>query len=111
MEAVNARAREALLAMHPVHELPESMQGVFHWVLQEVHVTVEHVANGLGHHETHAHAMLTELVQRGFLHHVEVDGKAGFKARNVASADTDQKPHMWQSLADRKAVPSNKDPT
>ena len=108
---LTARARAALAAMHPVHELPEAMQKCFHWVLQEVHVTAEHVAAGLGHHETHAHAMLTELVERGFLHKSEVDGRAGFKARELPASEADAKPHIWQSLADRKAAPSNKDPT
>jgi hypothetical protein len=103
---LGARAAAAALTMRHVHELPEAMQKCMHWVMREVHVTVAHVASGLGHHETHAHEMLVELVNRGFLHRSAKDGEAGFRARVLPDDKSAAKPHVWESLARRKTTRS-----
>lgn len=95
---LDARLQAAALTMHHVHELPETMQKCVHWIIAEVHVTVEHVAAGLGHHETHIHAMLNDLVARGFLHRTTKDGQAAFRARAISDEARAARPHIWQLL-------------
>jgi hypothetical protein len=103
---LDARAQAAAMTMRHVHELPEAMQKCMHWVMREVHVTVAHVASGLGHHEAHAHEMLVELVSRGFLHRSSKDGQVAFRARVLPEEKSAAKPHIWESLARRKATRS-----
>jgi hypothetical protein len=100
---LDARARAASLSMQHVHELPEAMQKCMHWVMREVHVTAAHVAAGLGHHESHTHEMLVELVDRGFLHRTSKDGKLAFRSRLPTDEKSAARPHIWQSATRRKA--------
>jgi RsiW-degrading membrane proteinase PrsW (M82 family) len=100
-EEIDARARAAALTSGHVHELPEPMRRCLQWVMAEVHVTVEHVATGLGHHEDHAHSMLNDLTARGFLHRVTTEGKVAFRARSLGADEGAQRPHIWQSLTGR----------
>jgi hypothetical protein len=103
---IDARAQAAALTMRHMHELPEAMQKCMHWVMREVHVTVAHVASGLGHHEAHAHEMLVELVSRGFLHRSSKDGQVAFRARVLPDEKSVARPHIWESLARRKTTRS-----
>lgn len=101
---LDARARAALPSMEHVHELPEALQKCMHWVMKEVTVTAQHVAAGLGHHETHAHDMLKDLVARGLLHHhVTRDGQVTFRTRVVTEDKQAAGPHIWRSSARRTA--------
>ena len=103
---LDARARAAALTVNHIHELPEAMQKYMHWVMKEIHVTAQHAAAGLGHHEAHAHEMLNHLVARGFLHRASKDGQVSFHARVIAEEQHTARPHIWQSLARRSATHS-----
>jgi RsiW-degrading membrane proteinase PrsW (M82 family) len=103
---LDARARAAALTMSHVHELPEAMQNYMHWVMKEIHVTAQHAAAGLGHHEAHAHQMLNHLVARGFLHRASKDGEVSFSARVITEEQRAARPHIWQSLTRRSATHS-----
>jgi RsiW-degrading membrane proteinase PrsW (M82 family) len=85
--------------MHVLHELPDAMQRYVHWVIQEVHVTVQHAAATLGHHEAHAHAMLNQLVSHGILHRAVKDGGIAFHARPCIDPHGATRPHLWQMLS------------
>jgi len=99
---LEARTRAAALSMQHVQELPETLQQCMDWVMREVHVTVEHVAAGLGHQEAHAHEMLTELADRGFLHRTSKDGQVAFRSRVADDDKSAEKPHIWESATKRK---------
>jgi RsiW-degrading membrane proteinase PrsW (M82 family) len=101
---VDARVRAASLSLQHVDELPEAMQKCMHWVMRELHVTVEHVAAGIGHHEVHVHEMLVELTNRGFLHHAPKDGQPAFRARALPDDPSATKSHVWHSAARRKTT-------
>ena len=83
--------------MDHVAELPEPMQQCVHWVMRETHVTVDNIAAGLQHLEVNVHEMLAELVDRGFLHQSEKDGRAAFRARVNPEDKPVEKPHIWES--------------
>jgi hypothetical protein len=94
---VDSRGRAAVLTMDHVAELPEPMQECVNWVMRETHVTVDNIATDLQHLEVNVHEMLVELVDRGFLHQSEKDGRAGFRARVNPEDKPVEKPHIWES--------------
>ncbi len=100
--AIHAQA--ATLTMKHVHELPEAMQKYMLWVMKEFHVTAQHAAKGLGHHEAHAHEILNHLVARGFLHREPKAGEVAFRARALPDDAHAARPHLWQALARRTAT-------
>jgi RsiW-degrading membrane proteinase PrsW (M82 family) len=101
--SIATRAQAAVPTLHHVRELPEAMQHYVHWVMKEIHVTAQHAAAGLGHHEAHAHEMLSHLAARGFLHKVEKDGQVAYRARVAGDATHEDKPHLWHGLTHRLA--------
>jgi len=105
---LDARAHAATLTMEHVNELPEAMQKCMHWVINEIHVTAEHAAAGLGHHEAHAHQMLNDLVARGFLHRANKDGQVAFRARVVPESHRAARPHLWQLLTRKTNTPPDR---
>jgi hypothetical protein len=89
--------------MHHVRELPEALQHYVHWVMKGIHVTAQHAAAGLGHHEAHAHEVMSHLAARGFLHKTEKDGQVAFRARVAADDAHADRPHLWHGLTHRLA--------
>ena len=98
---LDARAHAATLTTQHVHELPEALQKCLHWVIDEIHVTAQHAAAGLGHQESHAHEMLNDLVARGFLHRTTKDGQVAYRARAITEESRAARPHVWQALTRR----------
>ena len=105
---LDARAQAATLTMEHVNELPEAMQKCMHWVINEIHVTAQHAAAGLGHHEAHAHQMLNDLVARGFLHRASKEGQVAFRARVVPEEQRGARPHLWQLLTRKTNTPPDR---
>ena len=98
---LDARSQAAASTTPHGRELPEAMRKYLHWVMREVHVTAQHAAAALGHHEAHAHAVLNDLVARGFLHRTAQDGQVTFRARSIGDEGPAAPPHLWHSLIRR----------
>ena len=97
-----ARLREAMAAQRTaahatrIDDLPEPLRACIHHVHAELAVTARHAAERLGRHEREAHAMLSELVERGLLHRTVEAGSERFRAL-VAPRHV----HIWRAVRQR----------
>jgi predicted HTH transcriptional regulator len=84
-------AARAIASTH-LNALPAPMRHCLEWAVRTTRVTAARAATELGHDQEVAHALLAELVTRGFVHRKTHEGETVFEVmRHVTSA----KVHLW----------------
>ncbi len=98
---LDARGKTPGLSMADILELPESLRALINWMMRQEDVTLQEISAYLQQDQTHACAMLGELVEKGFVREVPIKGEQRYRVRLAPKRKKDIPSDLWKALDDK----------
>lgn len=98
---LEAREKSPGLTMADLLTLPEHQADLLNWMMRQAEIPLVEVAAFLGQDEEQARAILTNLIQRGFVREIEMRDVTTYRVRLAPRRGRHMPLNLWQALEDK----------
>ena len=92
------RDKAAGLTMADVLELPDSLRSLVNWMMRKEEVTLDQVTEYLSQDDKSAQAMISALVEKGFVREYVVKGVHRYRVRIASRPKRELPTNLWNAL-------------
>ena len=98
---VKAREKTLGLSVADILDMPDPPRNLINWMMRQVEVTLPQAATHLGKDETNARAMLTSLMEKGFVREIDIKGDLRYRVRLAPKRKSALPSNLWRVLDDK----------
>jgi predicted transcriptional regulator len=95
---LDAREKAAGLSMADILALPDELRRLVNWILRQEEVSLQQIAAHVGRDEATTHALIAELVERGFVRDMNLKGEQRYRVRLAPKKQRDLPADLWRAL-------------
>lgn len=99
-QELDAREKTPGLSMGDIISLPDSLRRLINWMVRQRQVKVEEAAAYMGQDVDAVRALLSDMIQQGYVAEFEMRGQKYYRVRLAAKRGRDIPLNIWQSLDD-----------
>jgi len=97
-EELDARDKAAGLSMADILSLPDPLRRLMSWLIRQENAGLPEVAAYLGEDEAKARTMIRELIDKGFVRELQIEGKLHYRVRLAARRTAQMSADLWEAL-------------
>jgi hypothetical protein len=100
-QELDAREKTPGLSMTEIITLPDPLRRLINWMIRERQVELEAAAAYFGQDVPVVEAMLTDMIEKGYVTRLEMRDKVYYRVRLAPKRGREIPLNIWQSLDDR----------